>query len=285
VAKSETPIVLMPGQGEVVANQESWSSRIKIARDELLLTESSYAAGERGAMPHFHREHADGFYVLDGELAFYVAGERRSLPPGAFVLAPRGLVHGFEVGPDGGRHLNLHAPGHAFAKLTRARRDGVEVDQGKDGDTFAPPADGGRPASDGIVRLPDEGERMPPTARFLLKAALPDLAVLEFDVEPEFGASPHVHKRYHDTYYVLAGEIEFGVGGETVRGAEGTFVSVPPDVEHVWTNTGPDRARFLNIHAPGTWFEQYLRERAEIELAGDEPDRAFFERHDIFVVD
>lgn len=285
MAKSETPIVLMLGEGEVVANQESWSSRIKIARDELLLTESSYTAGERGAMPHFHREHADGFYVLDGELAFHVAGERWSLPPGAFVLAPRGLVHGFEVGPDGGRHLNLHAPGHAFAKLTRARRDGVEVDPGKDGDTFAPPADGGRPASDGIVRLPDEGERMPPTARFLLKAALPDLAVLEFDVEPEFGASPHVHKRYYDTYYVLAGEIEFGVGGETVRGAEGTFVSVPPDVEHVWMNTGPARARFLNIHAPGTWFEQYLRERAEIELAGDEPDGAFFERHDIFVVD
>lgn len=282
--RSDAPIVLLPGEGEVVVDQPSRSSRIKVSRDELLLSESSYPAGERGAMPHIHREHADAFYVLAGELAFHVAGERRSLPAGAFVLAPPGLVHGFEIGPEGA-HLNIHAPGHAFAKLTRARRDGVEVDAGKDGDTFAPPADGGRPVSDAVVRLPGEGERLPPTARFLLKAAEPQLVVLEFDVEAEFGGSPHIHQRHYDAYYVLAGEIEFAVGNEAVRGTKGTFVSVPPDVVHVWTNPGPDRARFLNIHAPGTWFGNYIRERAEIELAGSEPDRAFFERHDIFVVD
>lgn len=246
------PVVVLPGEGEILADRPSWSSRIKIARDELLLTESTYGPGERGAMPHVHREHADAFYVLAGELRFHVAGERRSLPAGSLVLAPPGLVHGFEVGPEGGRHLNLHAPGHAFAKLTRARRDGVEVDPAKDGDTFDPPVDGGRPSSDAVVRLPGEGERLPPTARFLLKAAEPQLAVLEFDVEAGFGGSLHLHERHHDAYYVLAGEITFAMEGETVHGSEGTFVSVPPGVVHVWTNAGPERARFLNIHAPGT---------------------------------
>ncbi|MGH3133798.1 MAG: cupin domain-containing protein [Gaiellaceae bacterium] len=280
----ERPLVVQPGEGEVLADTPARSSRIKVARDELLLLESTSAAGERGAAPHIHREHADAFYVLEGELGFHVAGEQRRLPAGSFVLAPPGLVHGFEIGPAGARYLNLHAPGARYAALSRARRDGVEYDA-SEGDSFPPSADGGRPASDALVSLPSEGERLPEIARFLLKGAQPELALLEFDVEPGFGSSPHVHRQHHDTYYVLAGEIAFGLEAETVRGTEGAFVSVPPGVVHVWTNTGSGRARFLNVHTPGTWFERYVRERAEIETGGGEPDRAFFERHDIFVVD
>ena len=35
------------------------------------------------------------FYVLDGELAFDLAGEQRVLGPGSFVLVPPGVVHTF----------------------------------------------------------------------------------------------------------------------------------------------------------------------------------------------
>jgi uncharacterized cupin superfamily protein len=35
------------------------------------------------------------FSVLDGELAFDLAGEQRVLGPGAFVLVPPGVVHTF----------------------------------------------------------------------------------------------------------------------------------------------------------------------------------------------
>jgi quercetin dioxygenase-like cupin family protein len=281
---SNDPIVVHPGEGELLFDDESGSSRIKVARDELLLSETSSTVEARRVRPHIHREHADAFSVLEGSLDFQVAGEQRTLEAGALVLAPPDLVHGFQVGPNGDRHLNIHAPGAAFAKLSRARRDGVPVDAGAEGDTFSPPGDGGRPATDAVVSHAGEGERLPEIARFLLKAAHPQLAVLEFDVEAGFGGSPHIHKEHHDTYYVLAGKVEFGLDGETAVGSRGAVVSIPPGVVHVWTNTGSGRARFLNLHAPGTWFERYIRERAEIETAGGEPDRAFFERHDIFDV-
>ncbi|MEX0850563.1 MAG: cupin domain-containing protein [Gaiellaceae bacterium] len=125
----DEPIILLPGEGEVLVDLPPWSSLIKVARHELLLFESSFGPGERGAAPHIHREHADAFYVLGGELSFQMADEPRSLPVGSFVLAPPRLVHGFEVGPDGAHYLNLHVPGDAYAKLARARRDGIEFDK------------------------------------------------------------------------------------------------------------------------------------------------------------
>src|SRR5918999_4980852 len=134
-----SPIALLPGEGEILADRPSRSSRIKAARHELLLLESSSSPGERGAAPHTHREHADAFYVLEGELVFYVAGEPRSVPAGSLVVDPPGLVHGFDIGRDGARYLNLHVPGHRYAELIRARRDGVDFDAAQ-GDSFPPPA-------------------------------------------------------------------------------------------------------------------------------------------------
>src|SRR5918996_6320734 len=102
----DDPVVVPLGDGEVLFDDESGSSRIKVARDELLLSETSLTFGARGPKPHIHREHADGFYVLEGALDFHVAGEQRTVEAGGLVLAPPGLVHGFEVGPNGVRHLN-----------------------------------------------------------------------------------------------------------------------------------------------------------------------------------
>ena len=51
----------------------------------------------QGAEPHYHREHSDSFYVLEGELAFLVHDEEHVLGPGACACAPPGVVHGFGV--------------------------------------------------------------------------------------------------------------------------------------------------------------------------------------------
>jgi len=217
--------------GKVVAgvlfDGESGSSRIKVARHELLLSETSLTSGARGAAPHIHRKHADAFYVLEDGLDFHIAGEQRTLEAGALVLAPPGLVHGFQVGPHGVRHLNIHTPGDAFAKLSRARRDGVPFDAAQDGDTFSPPSDGGRPATDAIVRLPGEGERV---GASMIKAARPEISLLELVIQPGGGVSPHFHKGHSDSFHVLEGEVEFHVGDEVVSAAPGTYVLAPPHV-------------------------------------------------------
>jgi quercetin dioxygenase-like cupin family protein len=46
---------------------------------------------------HLHRNEDEYFYVVEGELTFYVGDERVKAEPGAFVYGPRGVPHGFEV--------------------------------------------------------------------------------------------------------------------------------------------------------------------------------------------
>jgi quercetin dioxygenase-like cupin family protein len=276
----DEPIVLQPGQGEVIADGESWQSRFKAARDELLLSESSGAPGARGAAPHIHRKHADAFYVLEGSLVFNVAGNPRELTAGSFVLAPPGLVHGFQIGPEGVRHLNIHTPGRWFASLSRARRDGVSFDAA-DGDTFPPPDDGGLPASEGTVLGAHEGELL---GTSLLKAARPELSLLVLEVRLGGGVSPHFHKRHSDSFYILEGELEIHFGDDVPRAGAGSYALAPPGVVHWFRNVSDAPARVLNLHTPGG-FAEYRRKLETLREQGVEPDRAFFERHDIFDVE
>lgn len=275
----DKPIALAPGEGEVLVDEPLRWSRIKVARRELFVSESAYPADESGPRPHIHRQHADAFYVLEGALAFRVGSRRRNISAGSFVLAPSGLVHGFDVGPDGVRHLNIHAPGHFFARLARARRDGIPFDAA-DGDTFLPPEGGGRPTCDSIVLDPGEGENF---RTFVLKAELSEISVLELELGPEKSVSPHFHKRHSDSFYVLEGEVELHVGDEVVHGTPGTYVLAPPNVVHWFRNVGDRPVRMLNLHTPGG-FAQYRRELRELRAQGIEPDHEWFERHDVYDV-
>ena len=46
---------------------------------------------------HMHRNEDESFYVVEGEMTFYVGEERVKAERGAFVYGPRGVPHGFEV--------------------------------------------------------------------------------------------------------------------------------------------------------------------------------------------
>lgn len=78
------------------------------------------------------------------------------------------------------------------------------------------------------------------------------------------GAEPHIHRRHSDLFYVLAGELTIGLGpdrDETVVPA-GSLVVAPPLVVHAFRNgSATDQLRFLNFHAPGGGFADYLRGR------------------------
>jgi quercetin dioxygenase-like cupin family protein len=129
-----------------------------------------------------------------------------------------------------------------------------------------------------VVLLPGEGERVGGNT---VKAARPELSLIEFTVEPGGSVDLHLHKRQSDSFYVLEGELELQVGERTVVAPEGSYVLAPPEVVHRFRNTGDARARVLNIHAPGG-FVEYRRELEALRDAGVEPDDAFFEQHDVF---
>jgi mannose-6-phosphate isomerase-like protein (cupin superfamily) len=75
------------------------------------------------------------------------------------------------------------------------------------------------------------------------------------------GADLHVHRHHADVFYVLEGEltIRLGLDDEQVAAPAGTLALVPPLVVHGFRNASDADAVYLNLHAPGMRFADYLR--------------------------
>ncbi len=84
-----------------------------------------------------------------------------------------------------------------------------------------------------------------------------------FDPHRE-GASAHVHRAHNDLFYVLAGELTVLVGPDRVETPHpaGTIVLAPPLVVHGFRNAADEELRYLNFHAPGGGFAEYMHGQA-----------------------
>ena len=270
------PLLVGPGAGEPITDRPERDLQILVGDEAVAVTHSRYSAGQDGASAHVHREHADAFYVLDGELAFLLGDEEHVLGAGTFVVVPPGVVHGFR-NTDAGevRFLNVHAPSGGFHRALRARRRGQETDD--DFDTYDPPPDGGRPASEAVVRGPGAGEalRMGDSTA-LIKAGVRDaggrLALLETTLGPGFpGPLPHRHREMFDTFWVLEGTLRMRLGDEEVDAPPGSYAVAPPGTVHTFSNPGSEPVRLLNVMIPGG-LEEYLREVHAAMRPGEAPD-------------
>jgi mannose-6-phosphate isomerase-like protein (cupin superfamily) len=139
--------------------------------------------------------------------------------------------------------------------------------------------------SHAIFLGPREGEELSgPRRELRVKYEGDEFELLEFWCEPGFGPiEPHVHEDHVDSFYVLEGEVEFHVGDEILHATAGSYVLAPQNVVHWFRNMSDAPVRMLNLHTPGG-FVQYRRELRELRDQGIEPDREFFERHDVFDV-
>ena len=63
-----------------------------------------------GAPPHRHIWSDETFYVIEGEISVLMDGEVSTVGAGAFVVVPRGTVHGFRVDSTSARILNQYTP-------------------------------------------------------------------------------------------------------------------------------------------------------------------------------
>jgi quercetin dioxygenase-like cupin family protein len=105
---------------------------------------------------------------------------------------------------------------------------------------------------------PGEGERVGPRGHRIL-SDLPQLEAIELSFEPDFeGVDPHTHPDHADSFYVLEGEVEFFLEDAWHRCGPGTFLSVPPNIEHGFRPCGVT-FRMINIHAPNVGFVDGLR--------------------------
>lgn len=137
-------------------------------------------------------------------------------------------------------------------------------------------------ASTPLVLGPGEGRRFA-TITVKTDAATSPVAICESEPPPGvLVALPHVHHQYTESFYVLAGEMEFRVGERTVRCPAGAFVHVPAGAVHGFHNPGPGPAKLLILLHPAAGFG--LIEGMYDLLAEGTPEpaaiSALFARHD-----
>jgi quercetin dioxygenase-like cupin family protein len=104
---SSTPIALQQGEGEALWFLGGLVT-IKAAgaatggRFALI---DQFAPRGHGSPLHVHEREDEWFYVMEGELAFWVGGKHIKAPAGSFVYGPRGIPHTFAVVSDEARFL------------------------------------------------------------------------------------------------------------------------------------------------------------------------------------
>ena len=250
----------MSRTGQTLVDIPEATVRVLVDRPELVLTYMR-SRNEGGPGRHLHREHADGFIVLEGEYAFELGHERATRRAGAAIVIPREVIHRYEhETTEQGQFLNLHAPGMGFAEYLFGEKPP------EDADNFFDPPEDGRPASEAsTLAFAEEGEVVTDTSERTIRilADLPELCLTWTRYVPgEEGPGPHIHREHVDAFYILTGELNFGLGPEVERmkAPPGTFVLAPQEVVHTFRNDGPDDATWLNFHAPSKGFASFLRD-------------------------
>ena len=227
-----------------------------------------------GPPPHSHSREDELFYVVDGEFEFICNDQRFGASAGTSVFLPRGSVHNFKnVGQAPGTLIVITTPS-SFAEFV---------------------ADGGEAATDraavplvtpgALVKLADAcedyGIELMPVWQAKQRTAPPQplkdlwvtglhvrillgnpqtngqFAVAEITAHPGDFVPPHTHDPEDEMFYVLEGEVEFGIPGGPITATPGTFVHIPRGVFHGFRNASDADAKVLDFHTPGG-FEDFF---------------------------
>jgi quercetin dioxygenase-like cupin family protein len=111
-----TPYVLGPEEGEAFWGFGAlWTPKATAEQTggRFSMIEEVAPRGE-GTPLHVHREDDETFYVLEGELTFYLneGGQPILASAGSFVHIPGGVVHAFQVDSETARYLITTTPQH-----------------------------------------------------------------------------------------------------------------------------------------------------------------------------
>jgi Cupin domain len=77
----------------------------------------------------------------------------------------------------------------------------------------------------------------------------------------------HIHRREDETFYLIAGEMSFFIGGERIEATAGDFVFAPKDIPHAFLVTS-DRAEYLTSFSPAG-AERFFSEVAPAVVPGE----------------
>jgi quercetin dioxygenase-like cupin family protein len=111
-AQAATPIALEAGEGEALwffGGLTIIKSSAEQTGGRVAVTENLAPRGS-GSPLHVHHREDEWFYVLEGELTFWVGGEVIPAPAGSFVYGPRDVPHTFVVSSERARYLLVAEP-------------------------------------------------------------------------------------------------------------------------------------------------------------------------------
>lgn len=149
--------------------------------------------------------------------------------------------------------------------------DPLYTDEGGEATTWHRPAD----------TLPDIVYPNGNTAHYLVTGERSDgvLGIYRWNMGPEpSGATPHFHRSFSESFYVLDGTIRVFDGDEWFDTHRGDYVHAPPGGLHGFRNESGEPASMLILFAPGAPREAYFEGLLTLsELSADE--RADFMTH------
>jgi len=82
-------------------------------------------------------------------------------------------------------------------------------------------------------------------------------------VAPGAGAPPNRHPADGETFYVIDGQFEFTVEGNTTRATAGDCVRVPDGAVHAFRNAGSAPGKLLIVNSPGRDHEAFFSEAGD----------------------
>jgi quercetin dioxygenase-like cupin family protein len=146
-AASVEPAVVGPGEGDaywflgtlatIQASSENTGGAVAVI--EHLAPQGS------GSPLHVHSREDEWFYVIEGELTFWVDGRRSVAHAGSFVFGPKGLPHTFVVSSPTARFLLVTQPAgfEGFLRALGQPAERLEI----------PPESSEPPDVEGLTRL------------------------------------------------------------------------------------------------------------------------------------
>ena len=121
-----------------------------------------------------------------------------------------------------------------------------------------------------------ESVRLGPVDHLEFKVTAEDtngaFGVFETLTTPTIGPPAHLHHEQDEWFYVLEGEYDFVVGGETFHLRMGDSLFAPRKVPHAWACTTAKPGRMIIALQPAGGMEPFFRELAARIAQGGSPE-------------
>ena len=195
---------------------------------------------------HYHKTHAETFYIVSGQVEWTVGGKTQLLKAGDLVHIPAYTVHSVKVvGNEDMRTLMVYQPGgfeehmwfHENLTPEQLKDPKIQKQLAIIDDFYLPEA------NTPLATQPIEHFNLASKRLSYKDDGTSDVALSSktsggrLNIQDEiwevgFSVEPHFHKAHSETFYILDGRVEWTVGGETHILSRGDAVHIPANTVH-----------------------------------------------------